>query len=116
MSLAPFSANVRDGSDQAIIDLHGELNAGSLETLERAYDAAPKDGKVTLNFSDVSYINSSGIGVIVGLLAHARNDGRAVNAYGLSDHYQQIFRITRIADYIEMFQDEASALAGARSA
>jgi hypothetical protein len=32
--------------------------------------------------------------------------------FGLSPHYQEIFRITRLADFIGMVDDEASALAG----
>jgi hypothetical protein len=37
----------------------------------------------------------------------------ALAAFGLSDHYQDIFRITRLADYIPIYPDEGSALAGA---
>jgi anti-sigma B factor antagonist len=113
MSTQPFSASIRDGAGSTIIDLHGEVNATAMEGLDTAYGEVTAPGNVILNFSDVSYINSSGIAVIVSMLARARTDGRTVTAYGLSDHYEQIFRITRIAEYIAMFPDEPSALAGA---
>jgi anti-anti-sigma factor len=67
---------------------------------------------VILNFTDVDYINSTGIAVIVGLLARARSDGRPLKAFGLSDHYREIFQITRLADFMPIFDDQPAALAG----
>jgi anti-anti-sigma factor len=66
---------------------------------------------VVLDFSDVDYINSTGIAVIVGLLAKARASGKDIRAFGLTDHYQQIFRITRIADFMTIYDDEHAAAA-----
>ncbi len=53
-----------------------------------------------LDFANVDYINSTGIALIVRLLAEARRDHREVIAVGLSDHYREIFRITRLSDYL----------------
>ena len=68
---------------------------------------------MVLNFADAGYINSTGIALIVGLLARARADGIEVRACGLSDHYREIFEITRLADFMRIKTDETSALAGA---
>ena len=56
--------------------------------------------RVVLDFAAVDYINSTGIALIVRLLAEARRDHREVIALGLSDHYREIFRITRLSDYL----------------
>jgi len=64
-----------------------------------------------LNFNRVDYINSTGIALIVGLLAKARQSRRRLSVYGLSEHYVEIFHITRLADFMSLFPDEASALA-----
>ena len=63
-----------------------------------------------LNFSDVDYINSTGIALIVGLLAQARKSHLRLLTSGLSEHYQEIFRITRLADFMSMVPDERAAL------
>ena len=63
---------------------------------------------VELDFAGVDYINSTGIALIVRLLAEARRDHREVRARGLSEHYQEIFRITRLSDYVTL-EDEAVA-------
>ena len=68
---------------------------------------------VLLNFSGVDYINSTGIALIVGLLAKARAAHRRLIVCGLSEHYMEIFQITRLSDFMTMFPDEQSALAGA---
>jgi len=58
-----------------------------------------------LDFSAVDYINSTGIALIVSVLARARAERRKVVACGLSQHYREIFDITRLSDFIELFPD-----------
>jgi anti-anti-sigma factor len=59
----------------------------------------------------VDYINSTGIALIVSLLAQARKSRQRLVVYGLSDHYVEIFQITRLADFMTIYPDEESALA-----
>ena len=108
-----LEASVRAQRGVAHIDLHGEINAFAEEALNAAYSEATthKPDAVSLNFKDVDYINSTGIALIVGLLVQGRKSGLRLVAYGLSDHYVEIFRITRLADYIDLFPDEDSAMA-----
>jgi anti-sigma B factor antagonist len=110
----PFSATVRSVNDAAIIDLHGEINANAEAVLNGAYAEAMagQPGRLLLNFGDVDYINSTGIALIVGVLAQARKARIALVTYGLNAHYQEIFKITRLADFMGMVNDEAAALAG----
>jgi anti-anti-sigma factor len=60
---------------------------------------------VVLDFAAVDYINSTGIALIVSVLARARAERRKVVASGLSPHYREIFDITRLSDFIELFPD-----------
>lgn len=107
-----FGASLRPTGDSVIIDLSGDIDAAAEETLNAAYARAEVTGAdpVLLNFNDVGYINSTGIALIVGLLAQARKRHRQLITFGLSDHYQEIFRITRLSDFMGMYADEASAL------
>ena len=114
MPAKPFEASVRRQSDAGVIDLHGEINATAEARLNAAYAEAEElnPPSIVLNFGDVSYINSTGIALIVGLLARARKAKRRLLVFGLSPHYQEIFQITRLADFMSIFPDESSALAG----
>jgi anti-anti-sigma factor len=89
--------------------MSGDVNRTAQEVLGAAYESAGP-GPVLLDFSDVDYINSTGIAVIVGVLAKARAAGRQVRAFGLTDHYREIFQITRIADFMAIFDDETTAV------
>ena len=71
-----------------------------------------KPAAVLLDFASVDYINSTGIALIVSVLAKARSEGRRVVASGLSDHYRQIFDITRLSDFIQLYADVESAANG----
>jgi len=66
-----FTTHLRRLEDLAIIDLSGEINAFADQELNAIYDQAEASGAPTivLNFSDVNYINSTGIALLVGLLA-----------------------------------------------
>jgi len=48
----------------------------------------------------VGYINSTGIAVIVGVLARARADGAARQRDGALAHYREIFEVTRLSDFL----------------
>jgi anti-sigma B factor antagonist len=101
-----LSHQVSNGVEESVIWLEGRIDRDALTTLEQAYRAAAASNPrtVLLEFSRVDYINSTGIALIVELLARARADARTVRARGLSDHYRHIFDITRLTDYIEIVQ------------
>ena len=113
MATKPLEASVRQEGNAAIISLRGEIDIFGEEALNKAYDTAEGMGKgaVLLNFSGVDYINSTGIALIVGLLARARKSGRRLLTSGLSSHYVEIFQITRLSDFMSLYPDEATALA-----
>ena len=109
---AEFGADVRSHDSTGVIDLHGEINLGADQTLGAAYERAVQvvSSTAVLNFAGVDYINSTGIALIVGLLARARKEHRTVRAFGLSEHYRQIFAITRLSDFMGIYADEDSAV------
>ena len=112
MAVRHLEAEVRQERGRAILDLRGEINGFAEEALNTAYaQADAKDTKtILLNFKGVDYINSTGIALIVGLLARARASHKRLLACNLSEHYVEIFEITRLSDYIGVFPDEKSAM------
>ena len=105
---------VRRVNDQAsVIDIHGEVTAATENGLMDAYAQAGKPRALVLNFTGLEYMNSSGIGLLVTLLIRANRQKQKVLAYGLSEHYQQIFTLTRLNEAIRILESEADALAAA---
>lgn len=107
-----FRAEVRQRVGLSVIDLYGDIDGFADAALDTAYSEAESHGTpaIMLNFGPVGYINSTGIALIVGLLARARKSHRRLVTCGLSEHYQEIFNITRLSDFMTVFADEESAL------
>jgi anti-anti-sigma factor len=112
MATRELEASVRERDGVPVIELAGDVNASAETALNAAYGAATSagSGSVVLNFADTEYINSTGIALIVGLLAHARAQGVDVTACGLSEHYREIFEITRLADFMTIAPSEETAV------
>ena len=112
MSPTRFAADVRETDGGVVIVLTGDINALAEDDLERAVTLALATDRdtVVLDFERIDYINSTGIALVVSLLRRARAARVRVVACGLSDHYREIFEITRLVDYMPIADDEASAL------
>jgi anti-sigma B factor antagonist len=76
---------------------------------------APTTRNLILNFSGLEYMNSSGIGLLVTLLIRVNRQKQQMLSYGLSEHYRNIFDITRLSDAIKIYNTEAEAIAAAQS-
>jgi anti-anti-sigma factor len=115
MATRELEVAVRERDGVAVIDLVGDVAAAAERTLQDGYAEATAGGagSVVLNFAGADYINSTGIALIVGLLAQARTHGVGITACGLSDHYREIFEITRLADFMTITDSEDGALSGA---
>ncbi|MEN8238653.1 MAG: STAS domain-containing protein [Actinomycetota bacterium] len=111
MPATAFSAEQHTEDGDTVLTLHGDINRAAQAGLTSAHDDAKQgSGRLLLDFSDVAYINSTGIALIVQILADCRTTGREVAAYGLTDHYREIFSITRLSDFMTIYADEAAAL------
>jgi anti-sigma B factor antagonist len=110
--MADFSADVRERAGTTVLDLHGDLDGLADATVSDAYAQASASSPqaLVLNFADVAYINSTGIALIVRMLAEARRSAIAVRVVGLSDHYRHIFEITRLSDLMTFFASEDEAV------
>jgi len=88
-----IKAPVRRSDGVAIVDLPAQIDSTAEEALNVAYADASggAEKRLVLNFSGVDYLSSTGIALIVGILARSRKEGRQVAASGLSDHYREIF-------------------------
>jgi anti-sigma B factor antagonist len=100
----------------AILRIHGEITGGSEPPIMAAYTEAEGAKSIVLDFSQLDYMNSGGIGLLVTLLVRAQRAGQHLLAVGLSDHYRQILALTRLDEAIGIHDDEPSALAAAASA
>jgi anti-sigma B factor antagonist len=99
----------------SIIDVAGDVNREAEAPLMAAYSEAstPSTKVVIFNFGGLDFMNSGGIGLIVTLLIRMNRQKQHMLAYGLSEHYQHIFELTRLNEAIGIYDTEAAAAAAA---
>ena len=118
MNKVNITVNVRKlNNGVSIIDINGDVNAFAESALMDAYKQASNGNThaIILNFSGLEYMNSSGIGLLVTLLIRVNRQRQKLLAYGLSEHYRQIFELTRLNEAIGIYATEAEALTATRA-
>jgi anti-sigma B factor antagonist len=110
--IKPLETKVRYQPKGVIIDLQGELTLLAGEALNQAYTKAESYNPevVLLNFSGVNYINSAGIALMIGLLIRVRQAHRSLVAFGLNAHYEKIFELSRLTEFIQMRPSDSSMM------
>ena len=106
------------GDGVSIIDVHGDVSPECEDALSDAFATASEDATagVVFNFTGLDYMNSGGIGLLVTLLVRAQRSKQQLAAFGLSDHYAQIFQLTRLDDAIGIHDTEDEAIASLTTA
>jgi anti-sigma B factor antagonist len=100
------------GNETAIIDIQGEVTSEAEKPFLEIFNQLPVNGKknVLLNFTGMSYMNSSGVGLLVTLLRKAQSNDQNLLAFGLKDHFRQVFELTQLINIISLHINEQSAL------
>lgn len=116
MTQAKLSLIVRTlSSHVSIIDIQGDVTGAADSAFTDAYTRASTGKTIILNFTALEYMNSSGIGLLVTLLIRAQRQGQRLMAFGLTEHYREIFELTRLNEAITLFNAESDALASLNS-
>jgi anti-sigma B factor antagonist len=116
MTEATATFDVQRHGIASVVDIKGDVTAASESVLMAAYQDAGDAQAIVLNFAGLDYMNSGGIGLLVTLLVRANRRSQQLLACGLSDHYRQIFELTRLDEAIDIRGDERDALAAAGAA
>lgn len=115
MTQAIVTMDVRAaGGGAAVVDISGDVTASCEGVLMDAYSRTGEAARaIILNFTGLEYMNSGGIGLLVTLLIRANRAQQRLLAYGLNEHYRQIFELTRLDEAIAIYDSEREALAAA---
>jgi len=96
-----------------IVSCHGRVMFGEEATALRdsLKEALKKTPKMVLNLSGVTYIDSGGLGTLVGVYSSARGAGADIKLTGLGQRLRDVLQITKLATVFEVFDSEQEALA-----
>jgi stage II sporulation protein AA (anti-sigma F factor antagonist) len=111
----PLHVEIRYLTDQAMaLDMRGDLTRQSEEAvLQLRPWADGLDGRrkyLILNLTQVPYINSAGIAVLIRLARAGIKGGFTTFAYGVTPHYEKLFRMVGLTEYMLIYPEEYSIL------
>jgi len=109
-----LTAKTRQVGNVAIVDLNGKVtlgeNTGILRDELRSLLAQGKKN-IVLNLKDVSYVDSAGLGELVGAYTTATNQGGAVKLLHMQSKMRDLMQITKLHTIFPAFEDEQEAVA-----
>ena len=112
--------DVRQTRDVAVLDLNGRLSLGEAlafgpgsglvlsETIRELTKRGQK--KILFNLAGVTYVDSSGVGQLVGALTTARNQGGDIKLLKPSIHVLDLLKTTKLDGVFDIQDDEAAAI------
>ena len=115
-----LKTNLRQSSDVAILDLNGRLSLGEAlafgpgsglvlsETIRELTKRGQK--KILLNLAGVTYVDSSGVGQLVGALTTARNQAADIKLLKPSAHVLDLLKTTKLHGVFDIQEDETAAI------
>jgi len=105
--------NTRQVGEVTVLDLAGRITLGEgSSTLRDALKDVVAKGqkKILLNLSEVSYIDSSGIGELVSAFTTVTNLGGQLKLNGLNKRVKDLLQITKLYTVFEVFDEETTAM------
>jgi anti-sigma B factor antagonist len=115
-----MECNVRNVGDVTILDLKGRLSLGEALAFGPGSDlvlteairelSAKGHKKVILNLAGVKYVDSSGVGQLVGALTTARSHGVALKLVNPVKQVSELLKMTKLYSVFDIKDDEATAI------
>ena len=106
--------NIRETADATILDLAGRITLGEglgelRDSIREAISGARKH--IVLNLADVTYIDSSGLGQLIGSYASVTDRGGDMKLVNLQKRVSDLMQITKLLTVFETYNTESAALA-----
>ena len=107
-----FSVGRKDVGTVAVVMPQGEVDVYTAPRLKEQLVAALDEGytRIVIDLSETSFLDSSGLGVLVGALKRANDAGGALRIVCPGEGIMRIFRITGLTKVFDMDEDLDKAL------
>src|SRR6516164_6782988 len=109
----PMTTTMRDVDGVTIVDIKGRIVLGEESAAIRALVAdlvGKGQRKILLNFVDVNYIDSSGLGNLVSSLVRVRMYDGELKLLNLTKRVHDVMKVTKLNTVFEIMDDEAVAV------
>jgi anti-sigma B factor antagonist len=110
--MAEFSTSIKERGEVSIINLKGFLDAHTAPTLENNFTQLINDNKykIVVNFEDLAYISSAGLGVFMAYIENIRDNKGDIKLTNMSDKVFNIFDLLGFPLLYEIYKNEDEAI------
>ena len=110
--MSDFNVNVRGVGSVSVIDVKGYLDAHTAPDLENAFNSLLESDqyKVVVNFNDLTYISSAGLGVFMAYVETMRENSGDIKFSNMQESVYNIFDLLGFPVLYEFFKDEVEAV------
>ncbi|HPI38212.1 MAG TPA: STAS domain-containing protein [Ignavibacteriaceae bacterium] len=110
--MADFSINLKENGGINIIELSGYLDAHTAPELENAFSGLITDNKfkIVVNFTDLKYISSAGLGVFMAFIESVRSNNGDIKLAAMQPNVFNIFDLLGFPLLYEIFNTEEEAV------
>ncbi|TVR19061.1 MAG: anti-sigma factor antagonist [Anaerolineaceae bacterium] len=106
-----LEVTIEQDRDVTILGLHGELDSQSApEVREQLLNAVHSDSKIVLDMSNVSYMSSAGLRVLLLLYRRIRENVGQIVVTGLHDEVRDVMAITGFLDFFVTAKSRREAI------
>jgi anti-sigma B factor antagonist len=105
--------SAREESGVAILSVSGEVDLYTAPNLDERLSALIADGahRIVIDFSDVEFLDSTGLGVVVKTLKRVREQEGSLMVVVPNDRIQKVFRITGLDQVVTLHESLPDAVA-----
>lgn len=95
-----------------ICHIDGEIDINTSPDLKKAFDKliSKKTPKIVINLTKVTYVDSSGLATLVGILKDMRSYGGKMRLASMSSKIKSLFEITKLDKLFEIMANEEEAI------
>ena len=99
-------------NDVTLVVLRGEIGTETVNQFKDKIDQIVADGKnkLVMDFQEVNYLNSMGLGVVAATLKKVKKNKGDLKLINLSPAVQELFELTRLTKVFEIFDSEEDAV------
>ena len=110
--MAEFSTSIKEKGDVSVINLKGYLDAHTAPTLENNFTQLIESSKfkIVVNFEDLAYISSAGLGVFMAYVESIRENKGDIKLTNMSDKVYNIFDLLGFPLLYEIYKNEEEAI------
>ncbi len=96
-----------------VINIEGDLTSdadGEVKEIYSSIKTTHTSNKIIINFQKTTYVNSSGIAILIYIIQDIKKTGGALAFVGMSAHLQKVMSIVGITEFIRVYESNTEAV------